>query len=330
MQRTDERRPVLVTGVPRSGTTWVASVLAGAAGGTLVHEPDNEKEHLDALTAKRALGRFPVLDPGQRAADYERLWRSAFANGTPQEGGVRDRLAHGLWRRLSEQSREEAVQGRRGAPVRFAAALAGAGRPVVRSTGPVIVKSVHLALSLHWLLARAPDTRVLLVLRHPANVLSSWLELNLPDQDRRLDSHPAVRQRYLARWGIEAPPPDRFARAAWQACLLTAALCETAAEHPQVVVTEHESLCRAPADTFASVCADLGIGWDDHAAALLESLDRPGDGFELRRLASEQPDRWRTRLDPSAFDELVAVARRFPHLDRWPELASATSKPAQG
>jgi hypothetical protein len=59
--------PVLVVGVPRSGTTWTARVLGAALGTRLVMEPDNEKISAPAILPKRRLGRFPVLASGQSA-----------------------------------------------------------------------------------------------------------------------------------------------------------------------------------------------------------------------------------------------------------------------
>lgn len=76
-----QRRRVLVAGIPRSGTTWVGRVLGQADGACYVHEPDNHLVRPEAWWAKRRLGAFPRLLPGQPAPDYERLFRVAFAGG---------------------------------------------------------------------------------------------------------------------------------------------------------------------------------------------------------------------------------------------------------
>lgn len=51
---------VLVAGLPRSGTSWTAHALGPAEGTTLVSEPDNDRNHVEALKAKARLG------PGSR------------------------------------------------------------------------------------------------------------------------------------------------------------------------------------------------------------------------------------------------------------------------
>jgi hypothetical protein len=325
-------RPVLVAGIPRSGTTWTGQVLAHAHGSPLRHEPDNEKEHLAALRAKRGLGRFPVLGPTDAAPGYERLWGRAFS-GTQEPGTRRNALATRLWHRSTREQREAAVSGRVPAGLRVARAIAGpAPSPGVHDHGgDVVVKSVHAPLALDWLAQRFPSVRVVVVLRHPASVLSSWREMGLPDQDRALDQHPAVLARFVGPWGLPVPGPDAFSRAAWQVCLLTAALLDSAGRHPQWLVTEHEDLCRRPVDRFAALSAELGMTWSDGAEQYLRVSDAAGEGFVVRRRAGEQPDRWRTRLTADETHLLASTMRRFPLLERWSDdLAGSRTDPGHG
>ena len=50
---------ILVAGLPRSGTTWVAEVLGRTAGARYLHEPDNHLVRPDAWWAKRRPRRLP-------------------------------------------------------------------------------------------------------------------------------------------------------------------------------------------------------------------------------------------------------------------------------
>src|SRR5262249_25000117 len=73
------RRPILVAGAPRTGTTWVARALGSSPDATLINEPDNEWPNPFALRAKLPLGQYPVLGPGDEAPKaYDLLWRKAF------------------------------------------------------------------------------------------------------------------------------------------------------------------------------------------------------------------------------------------------------------
>src|SRR5215216_3657697 len=80
-----EALKVLVIGLPRSGTTWIASTLAQTGNAALVSEPDNHYNVPFALRAKRRLpgGFHPALSPADEAPLFEALWREAFGeNGT--------------------------------------------------------------------------------------------------------------------------------------------------------------------------------------------------------------------------------------------------------
>ncbi len=69
---------VLVAGLPRSDTTWIAEVLRRASGLPYVHEPDHEKIWPMAWVAKRELHRFPYLAAHDKAPEFEAMWRASF------------------------------------------------------------------------------------------------------------------------------------------------------------------------------------------------------------------------------------------------------------
>ena len=81
-------RRVLVIGIQRAGTTWVAAALAATKQSMLVDEPDDERRWPQAMYAKRHLGRYPVIAPGDNGEvggysirEYWTLWNDAFAIG---------------------------------------------------------------------------------------------------------------------------------------------------------------------------------------------------------------------------------------------------------
>jgi hypothetical protein len=308
---------ILVAGLPRSGTTWTAQVVARLADALVLHEPDNEKEWLSALAAKSRLGRFPVLRPGDDATGYAALWRLADLGRTGDSLSARTRLLQRAWHATPEPLRERVVAGR--------------GRGLGRAWGPLddpsttvvpqrrrLVKSVHAPLALGWVTeAFHHPVRIVAVTRHPANLLGSWLHLGLPDRDRRLDAREDVRATYLDRWDVPLPGPDPVVRAAWQACLLTAALLEETGHHPDWLTVTHDDLCRDPGAGFAEIARRLGLPWTDAAATYLSRSDRPGEGYDLHRRTAELPDRWRTALPVPAREALGRVAPAFPYLERW-------------
>lgn len=309
-------RCVLVAGVPRSGTTWVGEVIGRLAGSRPLHEPDNEKEYVSALAAKHSLGRFPVLRAGDEAERYARLWEIALGGELPELASRRCRVLGHLWRGVAPDLREHLIS----SPLPSCLVAGGIARFRPQDRRSVaVVKSVHAVLALEWLGAQFPTVRVVIVLRHPAAVLNSWLELQLPDRDRALDRRADVRHAYLERWRVPMPVGDPLHRAAWHVCLLTAAVVEAAGNHPGWSVVDHDQLCNDALSGFSTLADELGLDWTNRAEAFLEDSNRPGTGFDRHRLTAEQPGRWKRSMDADAYRALARVARDFPYLDRWSE-----------
>ncbi len=308
-------RPVLVLGLPRSGTTWSARLLGSAEGCRSVMEPDNEKTSAPAIGAKRALGRFPVLAPGRDEPAYRKLWEWAFA-GAPRSLALR--AADAALRGADEDELESLVARRRSARLALSAMLARRlPAPAVggRDVRPV-VKSVHACLAAEWL-AQEFALDVIVVRRHPAGVLASWLELDLPDSDRGLDRHPAVRADRVEGWGVPGPGPGPVARAAWHIGLLSSALEEALLRNPDWHVVEHEAMCVEPHAQLRRLYTDVHMVWSERVEQVLADYDRPGSGFSPQRRRSEVPDSWRTRLGRSEVAELHRTLDGFPHQQWW-------------
>lgn len=306
-------RPVVVLGLPRSGTTWSARLVASAGHCRPVMEPDNEKTSPPAITAKRAVGRFPVLAPGQSEPAYRRLWDWALS-GAP--GSLALRGAGALLRGASEDELEGLMSGHRSLRVAASDALARGLPDSEMDDRRPVVKSVHACLAAEWL-AHEFAVEVVVVRRNPAGVLASWLELDLPDSDRALDRDPVVRTRYLEPWGIEDPGRGRVARAAWHLGLLSSALEDALARHPEWHVVEHEALCLDPHARLHALFSELDLTWTERVEELLADDDRPGTGFSTHRRRLEVPGSWQTRL---AETELAALHREldgFPHQQWW-------------
>jgi hypothetical protein len=302
---------ILVVGPPRSGTTWIAEALRHGAGCRYVHEPDNERYSPLALKLKDGLGRFPVLEPGDYAPEYELLWRNALRAGEPRPW-LADKVARGLLKATPVRTRERALRPDGGIALHLRAARRLASSDARLVSGPVVIKSVHCLLALDWLADRLRPS-ILIVMRNPLNVLASLRDLDMRDQDRDLSSDPRVRERVLERRGIAPPPPtaDALERAAWQLGLFMTILTDAAERHAWPVVW-HEDVCVDPRVSFERLGKEMGIGWSQAGDEFVRSSDRPGRGFSLRREASQQPDRWRRSLSQQDADSIRAVFGLFP------------------
>ncbi len=303
------RRPVVVAGVPRSGTTWTMRALGSCARTSRVPEGDNEDFFPAAIHAKHGLGRFPLLAPGEPAPAFLRLWAWIL------DGAHESRRA--TWaRKLLVRGRDDrSHDGRFDLVTLLAATLARDPRPQPDRREPglqVIAKSIHLEFALEWLVHEF-DVAVLVLLRHPASVLASWKEVQIKDaRQSALETRADVRARYLEPWGVRAPGPDPIERMSWRIALLTAALEDAVGRHPEWQVRTHEELCLDPLDTFRSLAGALGLEWGEEAERYLQRNDVPGVGFTTQRVAIDLPGSWQSRLDDAELATLRRVLDEFP------------------
>jgi hypothetical protein len=316
---------VLIVGVPRSGTSWVGRVLGSTPGARYLREPDNHEHTPFALRAKLGVpGRYYTdLAEGDEAPAYARLWGEALG-ARPSDDSVVERVRRKLSLRLLRAATDEQVlrslqKGRWATHgLRLAAALAVPERP--SQSDKLVVKSVHAQLAVDWLAARFP-LRVAVVLREPLNVLSSWKQMGWirPGVETLDELDPVSVRRLEARYGSSPGIAGQVIagqveHAAYLIALLHSALADAARRHPEWVVLSHEALCTDPHERFRDAAADLGLDWGSSVDALLDELNRPGEGYETARVASDLQGVWRKRLSQEERDAAISVFRRFDAL----------------
>ncbi len=303
---------VLLLGAPRGGTTWVASALSHTTGATLVHEPDGTHDPF-AFRAKLSMLHHPMLDVGDAAPEYERLWAGAFAGGRPT-GSPADRVARWAYRGTTAEQRHTAVTDGALTPrltiVRRMAQPLGPVRRGAPGSAHVVVKSVHAAFAAEWIAQRfAPD--VAIVLRHPLEMLASWRDLGWKAPAAPMFA--AIRQRGHDRYGVDLPAADAppIARTTALIAMLTLELQDVARRHPEWVLLRHDVVCNEPEASLASAAARLGLTWSDAASQFLAQSNQPGTGYATQRVAADQVGRWRERLDEHDQAAAIDVLRRF-------------------
>jgi Sulfotransferase family len=310
---------ILIVGVPRSGTTWFGRVLAATENTEYLGEPDNPLKSPFALQTSRRLGigHYPLLTAEASAPEYERLW--AHALGLAHAGGLsplRRRASGRLFDRFSPHQLRAAVQSDTlTLPLRIVERLA-APEEASASSRNLIVKSVYAPLSVEWI-ARHFPLRIAIVLRNPLSILSSWAELKWlgrPGNDVLDQVDDGIQEELTRRWSIPHAPVGApvMARAAWMVAAFTCALTDAAARNPDWTVVTHEDLCEAPSERYPVVASALGLTWGARADGVLGDMNRPGEGLEPFRVASDLGDVWSRRLSAEEVEEARSVLDRFP------------------
>ncbi len=299
---------LLIAGVPRSGTTWIGQALGRTDGSVYVHEPDGDHDPF-AFRARLGHNVAPALAAGDVDENYHRLFAGAFAGGR-YAGTLRDKVARRIYAGVPVEDRWRAwLDGSISPTLRLVSALAV---PRVDEPGArnVIVKSVRSELAMEWLVEQF-QPRVLLVERNPLNVLASWIEL---EYVRDAKESAAVAVHAKQRWGIEPPAAaeSRLVHQTFEYGVLACALRDAAARHADWTIVRHEQLCVDSVAEFRALAGALGLGWNEAATAFLTESDRDGTGYQTNRRATEQPDRWRDRLDHDQVATIRATLERFP------------------
>jgi hypothetical protein len=312
---------VLVFGSVRSGTTWTAEILAATESAQLVNEPDTVSHNDYALKALSGLDVDPLLGPDDPATrPYEQLWDALFGDGPPRRMRGRNWLARRLLRDLSVDARRSAVRpdGRLSARHRIGVALTQP--PRVDPSRPVVVKTVAALHALDWVLARWQPVPIW-VRRHPLDVVASRMSLPFQTQADLLWSG-LHRAGQVPPWCPAPPRGDVVAVASWLAGVGLSACRDVAERRPDVLVVEHEVLCRDPPAEFRALAAGVGLVWTDASESVLAASNRPGDGWTTKRITAEQPGKWRTRLTREQQRTAIEWLARFPIARDYEELQS--------
>jgi hypothetical protein len=291
-------RPIVVTGAPRSGSTFVGNVLASAPGVGYVHEPFNNEFGLVGVERN-----FPYVWAGApHEATYRRLVDDLLA------GKARFRTPPDYVPRPGLPARE-----------RLRDAVA---RPLVRSRANFmytrtkldprarryLLKDPFACFSLEWL-HRSVGTDAVVLLRHPAAYVDSMLRMGWAPSLDDLRGQPELLARFPTIGELVADRPGGpltvvESHAVWWVAIYSVLLAFADA-NPAMVVVRHEDLALEPVDRFAALFSQLDLELTDRVRrgiAERTGVERVVSGSEqrvhvLRRDSASAVRRWRERLD---------------------------------
>jgi hypothetical protein len=306
-----DRRPILATGMHRSGTSWLGHMLC--AGGSLT----NIEETLSPLNRQTVL------------PSRERRWYPYICDENEDHylPFYRDALAfrrHPLndMRRMRFASRD---------PIRVTRCWAsfGLGRLQLRSP---LLRDPFAVFSIDWF-ARRLNCEVVVIVRHPAAVVSSLKRLGYTFDFRDLLEQPLLMKR-LERFrpameNALALPKDVI----HQGSLLWRMIYDTLNDYRDIAgrinIVRHEDLSLNPLEEYARLYECLHMPFTAKARAKIlqfthkrnpreVSTDNP---FETRLDSRANLDNWRHRLDPEEIERIRVLtsdaAIRFYADDDW-------------
>lgn len=270
--------PILVTGVPRSGTTWLARLLAKSPGTALAgREPMNPRGRQYALgQTLDGWTRLTDLTPKQRF-----LLRSAYRGWNPF---VYSRFGERQW----------------------------AG-PLPRTR--VVVKDPYAMLSLPAV-ASATGATPVLVYRHPGAILASYRRVKWQprlDELARIVATTSVSERGLVLPDIPTPGEASSAEEMgifWSVlhefALADAAICGA-------IVVSHAELATGGVEAGRVLAARLGLKWSPAMTAELSKESSGGalDSTQLHnfdRAPAAVAEEWRSKLPGAETERIEQVS----------------------
>lgn len=301
------RKPILVTGAPRSGTTWVGRMIAKAPSVHYIHEPFN----ISALPCSCGV-RFPY-------------W---FFYVTPDnESYYRGHIEHTLGSSLNRYKVANLItQLMKTKRLRVLLDFAGS-----LTTVRPLVKDPLALCSAEWL-AWAFDMDVIVVIRHPAAFVNSYKQLGWSHPFSHFMSQPLLMRDQLSSFQAEISEyvnheHDIIDQSSLLWRLLHHIIGNYQRVHPDWCFVRHEDLVLDPQSGFRAIFdrLELTFGEQVRRAILkyseLVGLDRVGNPYTLRRNGEKATQAWRTELTPKEIErirgQVVDIADQFYCQGEW-------------
>jgi len=279
---TREMSPVLVTGLPRSGTSWVGKMLESSGELVYVNEP---------LNPRHPPGRSPgVLNATVThyfqyiCADNEPAWLDAFRKTVALRYGVvaelrRNRSPYDLARM-----------------VKYLSAFT-IGRCRHRRA---LLDDPYALFSAAWFAERL-GCRAIVLVRHPLGFVGSWRRLGWT-----VDPGELLDQPFLLRDLLEPHQDELEAlRGGTSDLVETAAVLWRVAyaavdqirARASICVARYEDLAREPLEGFRRLYEFAGLSWNERVASRIGAATTRGQG-------SESGFRWSRDLSRTAFQPM--------------------------
>lgn len=276
-------RPILLAGVPRTGTSWTAKILSQGQNIRYVREP---LSHGGLEESSPGIS-YRYLLAGDHDPEYAAVWREALRRVT---------LFSKRW-------------------------LLGESRFWLRRVpfwpARLLIKEVICPLALEWL-AENFRMQIVVTVRHPCGFVASALRLEdagLPfvSLDRLLNQPRLVADYFVDDYDWLSQLSDPVAQmAAWYG-MIYKVVADQLTRHPEWILVRHESFCQDSEVQFRRLFEATGVRYKKRVAQFLEMTSQSTDGhlFSVCRKTTEEPDKWKRELSSDQIETIASVVSRF-------------------
>ncbi|MGM0478088.1 MAG: sulfotransferase [Bacteroidota bacterium] len=298
-------RKIILFGLPRSGTTWLSELLSCDNNFRLVHEPDNEANSFLGLVFKAGLHRYPYFNQTATDENYKKLFSLALNFTIHENSSIGNKLCFKLSGMNMQKVQENLSNYGTGYknPSKLWEVMANTFVKGKKSNRDVIVKSVHGFLSIPFLI-RALDFTPVFIFRNPLNIYSSYVTLNMPDQDRKLYD----RHQLLEDFNIPSINPgerDAAFIAGYQIGGFYKVIQAYCDQFSSIVAIDYEDLMTSPEVKVPPIFDQLGIPYSKDTEKFMLSKFKRGAGYETNRTPENQLQVYKKRLSKNEIDSFI-------------------------
>jgi hypothetical protein len=286
--------PVLVTGMHRSGTTWVGKMLAADALTAYISEPLNMLHRPGVFHAKVPHWYQYVCE------ENEDKYLLAF-----QE--LLDFDYH-LWDEIrSLRSRRDFLRMGRDFAIFYNGLMRGQR---------VLIKDPFAVFSVLWFVKKL-DCKIIITVRHPAAVTSSLKRLNWPFEFQDLLDQPLLMRDQLEPYrdqmqAIKAGDVIGQSALLWN--LIYRSVHSAHQQNPKFIIVRHEDLSRDPVSGYRNLYALLGLDFTPRVQKIILNSSSSENPAELPRKkvhafkldSRTNMDNWKKRLTS---EEIIRVRK---------------------
>lgn len=317
MDATFPKNPILLFGLPRSGTSWLAKIFDSHPGVFYLHEPDKT---IRAPDLQDCMTRPLSSQEQEKFLNYVDVWlnctRSSVVASRPVFQKKFDNLIMKLYRprayfagKLIERAGKDiSIPG-----------IASANRPEVR----VAWKSINSSGRLGALAEHLPESHGILILRHPCGEIASVLR-----NERR---NPHVKSSASQDMGIYeslgktvtgqqlgfsldmAKRLSAAERLAWRWKILSDHAVGEVKTLKNVKVVSYDAACGDPLMASKELFYFCGLNWTEQTEAFIRRSTTPEKEdpsyFALNKDPAKSANKWKTELSKEEIDSILSVLK---------------------
>ncbi|MFC1887843.1 sulfotransferase [Candidatus Cloacimonadota bacterium] len=280
---------ILLVSVPRSGSTWIGSVIAHEKNSFMVYEPDNEEVNLRAAFYKRKYSRYPYLTGRDNSTEYYALFNRVFnkivfpdKRNSMYLHKQKQKILRRLFKRRTLQimSYDE-------------------GKKITK-----LVKSVHCGLALEFLIKNFQFKPVIL-LRHPANIALSFQKMNLSESEIDLSADNKLYNDYLKPYYLKIEQLRQpLEKIGFQIGFFYFYFAELKKKYKDIMIINHDEIINDPEKEFKKLFASLGLIWSNMVEHFVSSTNKPGEGHQIYRVLDNEKDKWKIHFSEDQLEQL--------------------------